>query len=554
MGKIMIRLVWFFRDFFSRQGVDMPQLIAIVETKLKMDERRVYMNWKQQQQKENRNQLRIILLTFLLYGIFIGAMMYFVDSLLLSMIVALGFVLFMMSMTLVTDFSSVLLDTTDNQIILPKPVSSKTFFMARLVHIVIYILQFSLALGIAPMIICFYKYGALTGIVFLIVFFLIVLSSVFFTYLLYLLLMRFVSMAKIREVITYFQIVMALIFLAGFQLLPRLVGAEIFKTEFTLHWYSFLLPPIWMAYTVDAINGFHFDFLHIIMILLAFGVPVLFFFVLIRYLAPSFSRKLGGMDAVASENVQTMAKPIRRPLSTYFSGWMTKNNIEKSSFEFTWKMTSRDKTFRLQFYPSLGYTVVISIIFLFRGSQGPFQLHLSQLAETSNYLWLIYLPVLTVAASLNLVGYNDQYQASWIYYSMPLSQPGYVLSGAAKALFVKYFLTIYTLLLAFALFVWGPMVIPDFVLGICNDALMYLVTAYVARHYLPFSRQPRVQQQSGKFIQVILQLLVIGVLVAIHFLVLHLPYVKYILMPISVAACWLLLTNLQQLAWNKIST
>ncbi len=549
----MIRIVWFFRGFFSRQGVDMPQLIAIVETKLKMDERRVYMNWKQQQQRENRNHLRIILLTFLVYGVFIAATMFIVDSLLLSMIVALGFVLFMMSMTLVTDFSSVLLDTTDNQIILPKPVSSKTFFMARLVHIIIYILQFSLALGILPIIACFYKYGPLTGIIFLITFFLIVLSSVFFTYLLYLLLMRFVSMAKIREVITYFQIVMALVFLAGFQLLPRMMGADIFKTEFVLHWYSFLLPPIWMAYTIDAFHSFNFDGLHLLMILLALGIPVLFYFILIWYLAPSFSQKLGGMDTASSEDVAVPGKPYKRPLSTYFSGWMTKNNIEKSSFEMTWKMTSRDKTFRLQFYPSLGYTVVISVIFLFRGSHGPFQLHLSELAETSNYLWLIYIPVLSMSASLNLVGYNDQYQAAWIYYSLPLSQPGFVLSGAAKALFVKYFLAIYVLLFVFALYIWGPVLIPDFILGLCNDALMYLVTAYVARHYLPFSRQPRVQQQGGKFIQVILQMLVIGVLVAIHYLVLHLPYVKYILMPISVAACWLLLTNLQQIAWKKIS-
>ena len=57
------------------------------------------------------------------------------------------YIIFMMAMTLVTDFATVLLDTTDNQVILPRPVSSKTLFMARLVHILLYLLQFTIALS-----------------------------------------------------------------------------------------------------------------------------------------------------------------------------------------------------------------------------------------------------------------------------------------------------------------------------------------------------------------------------------------------------------------------
>jgi hypothetical protein len=51
--------------------------------------------------------------------------------------------------------------------------------------------------------------------------------------------------------------------------------------------------------------------------------------------------------------------------------------------------------------------------------------------------------------------------------------------------------------------------------------------ANLSKHYLPFSMQPNVQQQSGKFINVIILFILIGILldfiglVAISFCTLH---------------------------------
>ncbi len=59
MAKIILKAVLFFTKLLVKQGVDFEKLKIIVETKLLMDRRRVYMNWRPGQQKENILRLHL---------------------------------------------------------------------------------------------------------------------------------------------------------------------------------------------------------------------------------------------------------------------------------------------------------------------------------------------------------------------------------------------------------------------------------------------------------------------------------------------------------------
>src|SRR5690349_20175806 len=104
-----------------------------------MDNRRSTVNWrrKQQVQGEKSNQMRVVLFSYGILGGFIAVFIVRVPFV-LALIIFHAYLLFMMAMTLITDFSSVLLDTADTLVILPKPVNSRTLFMSRFVHIFIY--------------------------------------------------------------------------------------------------------------------------------------------------------------------------------------------------------------------------------------------------------------------------------------------------------------------------------------------------------------------------------------------------------------------------------
>ncbi len=553
MDKLILKFVLFCSKILIRQGVDFERLKIIAETKVLMDRRRVYMNWKQNQQKENSNPLLMTLIIYAFFGLFIGIMVFTLDSLVLNMVFVHGYVLFMMAMTMITDFSSVLLDTTDNQIILPKPVNSKTLFVARLVHILVYLLQFTIALAIFPIIFIFIKFGILTGIASIGTILLTVAFAVFITFLLYALILRFGNEEKIKDIVGYFQIFMTIFFAVGFQVIPRLINLDQLTANFQLHWYSYFLPPVWMALTLEAVNQFNFDSIHLIMIFCAVVLPVFTFWLMIKYLAPSFAGKLASMnsDSGDKKNVSDtthQSASISEKLSPVFCSSKT----ERGSFETVWKITGRDKGFKMQFYPSLAYIFIFIFIFVFKSGENAITLW-NSLSTTKMFLFFIYMPMFSIAGSMAFITTNENFQASWIYQSTPVAKPGHLISGGLKTIVVKFFMIIYLIMFAFALYVWGISIADDFILGFFNNMLLFLLMTNLSDHYLPFSRQLNTKQQTGKFVQTLLQMLLIAALVGLHYLVTGNNWLPLVILPFSAAGCYLLLKRIQNFDWLKIS-
>lgn len=553
MDKLLLKFVHLFDVFFRAQGVDTNRMYAIVETKLKMDQRRVKMNWKQnQQQQESKNHLNAILITYALFGILVGATVFFLPSFITAMIIIHSYIIFMMAMTLITDFSTVLLDTTDNQVLLPRPVSSRTLFMARMIHILLYLLQFTIALSLMPVIFTFVKYGPGAGFGMCVTTILGVLLAVCLTYLLYLLMLRFSNEQKLKEFVTYFQIAMTVTFTVGFQIVARLSDFRFIETDFKIQWYSYLLPPVWMAMTLDALRTLNFDSVHLIMILLAIAVPIILFWILNRYLAPVFAQKIAAINNDNYTPTNTVAKNPSKNLSAVLSSVFARGVTERAAFQFVWKMTSRDKNFKLQFYPGMAYIVLFVFIFLFGGGTDIDE-KWDNLPTTQRYLALIYVGLLSVTGSISIYTFNENFLASWIYHSVPITNPGRIIVGGIKSLFVKYFLPVYILLFGFGFYVWGVEVIDDFIFGLFNNALCFLAIAASSKYFLPFSRQPNTQQQTGKFLIVILQMLIMGVLIGLHYFVSKNLWLMYGVEIVIVIAGWLVLRYLQKLPWYKIS-
>ena len=555
MDKLILRFVLFIAKTFLKKDVDFEKLKIIAETKLIMDRRRVRVTMKKQNNKEPNNQLVITLIVYAVMGMLIGMLIFSLQEIVMSMTIIHSYVLFMMAMTLITDFSSVLLDTTDNQIILPRPVNSKTFFVSRLVHILVYLLQFTLALALFPIIFIFIAYGILVGLASIITILLTVMFAVFITYLLYGLILKVSSEERIKDIISGFQIVMTIIFAVGFQIVPRFLNIENLKITMPIHWYTYLLPPMWMANALQAVQQLKVDGPHLIMILLAVALPIFTFYIMIKFLAPSFAKKIAAMGnaGVQKEIILDKTGQAKKGLSEKIAPLICNNKTEQAGFEMAWKMTGRDKGFKLQFYPSLAYILVFFFVIVFNRGDNISQTW-SGLSASKSFLWCIYLPMFTISAAISLLAFNENYAASWVYISRPLKLPGSLISGALKMLLVKFFAPIIIILFGFAYYVWGNKIIDDFVLGIFNNMLVFLVISHVGKSYLPFSMQPNVNQQTGKFIQVILQMIIIALLVGLHYLALKVWWLVALLVPFSAMGCYLLFRTVQNYSWQKISS
>lgn len=550
MDKWLLKLVRLCNGLFRRQGIDTDRMYAIVETKLMMDKRRVYMNWRPNQQQETRNHLTVVLLIYGFFGVFAGMTVLFLPFL-AGMTVVHTYFVFMMAMTLITDFSTVLLDTADNQILLPRPVNSRTFFMARAIHILLYLLQFTFALAVLPAIFTFLKYGILTGLGFCVTTLLSILVAVFFTYFLYMLVLRFGSEEKIRDIVTFFQVGMTILFAVGTQLLPRIIDMSA-VAEFEIHWYSWFLPPVWMAVMLEGIHTLTFDSVHLGITAAALFIPVLLFWLMNKYFAPAFTRKLAAMNTDGARPAGPVTRKRNDGFVTVLSRIFSRQPVEKGAFEFTWKMTARDKSFKLQFYPGMAYIAFFIFVVIFKSGRN-FEEQWASLPATGKYLPLIYMPLLSVSGGIIISAFNENFQASWIYYSTPVAHPGEIILGSLKALFIKFFIPVYLLLFAFCLYVWGIPVIDDFVFGLLSNASCFLAIAFFSQHYLPFSRPPGVKQQTGRFANVFLQLFLIAALVGVHYLVEGNTWIMYAMGILVMLTGWSLLKSLKRVPWQKIS-
>jgi ABC-2 type transport system permease protein len=157
MDKIFLRFVTLLNPILKKTGVDTDQLHIILKVKLLMDERRPKTAFAAKRNTSNnntgkvQNPILVSVMTVIL-GLLIGAILFLSKAPYVAQ--TLYFIVFMvmMSLTLISDFTSVLIDPRDQFILLPRPVNDRTVAVARILHISIYITRLALLQGIGGII------------------------------------------------------------------------------------------------------------------------------------------------------------------------------------------------------------------------------------------------------------------------------------------------------------------------------------------------------------------------------------------------------------------
>jgi hypothetical protein len=120
--------------------------------------------------------------------------------------------------------------------------------------------------------------------------------------------------------------------------------------------WLWLMPVYWFGKAWVFLYSWTFEADLIIGLVLIFTLPVRGIWVMIRYLAPAFFRKLSLIQA----NAGVEKKPTKQTQSSVSSnkGLMkqiasvfTKKGVEQESFLFTWKMMARSREFKMKVYP-----------------------------------------------------------------------------------------------------------------------------------------------------------------------------------------------------------
>lgn len=555
MTDIILKILDSFKWFFRSLGVDYEKFRILLWVKLTVDNRQEKSMVQRKGKKEMSNSMFRVTIIYAFMGIFLGLFVLAVQSAFTSMVLVFSMVMVMTAVALISDFTSVLLDTTDNAILMPRPIDSRTMATTRITHIVIYILMITLALTTVSIVIGTIKFGPQFTIVFIIALFFAVLFVVFLANVFYLLLMKISSEDHFRDIILYFQILMAAFAMGSYQLLPRLIEMDALE-GFTLpiRWWTYLIPPAWAAAPIDiAVNG-DFSFAKIVMSLTGLFIPIISVYVVIKYLAPSFSQALSRMDTAGQSTEKMLVSAQKKGrFHTFLSRIFTTSSAERSVFQLSWKLSSRDRKFKLRTYPTFGYMMIIAFILSVYQGEGSLLENIQNLPSTGKYLIFLYLGCIVIPIVVLQQRFSDLYESSWIYYSFPFTSPGVIQMGSLKAMVVKYGLSVFIPLSLFVVLVWGPRVIDDIILAFLNMIIASVAIGFMVRRDLPFSRKASSAAESQKGMTGVLLFLLPASLGGVHYVLTRLPYTVPAALIFALGIAYLAINLYGKTTWEMIS-
>ncbi len=541
----------------------MQHLEAILTVKLIMDDRRPSSFHQMRKQQNNKKEISNATLWGMLSSLFMGLfyLMVFTMSDDYTTNLTLFFTLFvvLLSLTLITDFTSVLLDVRDNFIILPKPVNDRTFVLSRLLHIIIHISKMVLPLSIPTAIFITVQKGFHGLLLFTPLVVLITLFTVFLINAFYLLVLKITTPEKFKNIISYIQIAFAIGIYAGWQVLPRMIAKS--NGDFNISKYKWikLLPTFWFANAWNSLYTLSFNSTSIVCILLAVLTPIVSLWVVIKYFAPSFNQKLTLITSGSAETNQpklTKENFSKKNYSEWWAKMITKSGTERMGFLFTWKMMMRSRDFKMKVYPGIGYMIVIIFMMLFREKKVSLsEMSAAIASQTSSgrifILLIIYFSSLMILTALGGIVMSDKYKAAWIYFITPISKPGEIIAGSIKAVTVMFFFPLATVALLASTGFIGFSVIPNMILAISNQLFIITIMSMSSVKYLPFSTTI----YKPNFLSVIknfLMMIIGGSVGVIHFFIYPHTWLVLVLIPISLAATYFLFSTIGKYSWGKI--
>lgn len=539
-----LQVLDFFQWIFTKQGIDYRVLRKILQVKLTMDGIRVPTVFNQSKKKEKEDNNRFIksLWIYALYGLFLVPFMLMGDNYLFQMSLTFGVLMFIIMTSMISDFSSVLLDVRDRNIIHTKPVDKRTISLAKTLHICIYLFFLTAAIAAIPLAVSIFSHGPLFALLFLGEIILMDFLIVVITAILYFAILRFFDGEKLKDIINYVQIGLSIGLAVGYQFVARSFELVDLGVVFTPAWWQFLIPPVWFAAPFQLFLQGESSLYIIAFTVLAFTVPVIAL-VIYSKIMPAFEQNLQKLSSHSGKDKKAAKKYFNLEAEI-----VCRNREERAFYRFARSMIKTERDFKLKVYPSLGFSLIFPFIFIFN----QLQMESFESIRESKWYLSLYLSVMMIPNILMMLKYSGRHKGAWVYRTAPVELLRSVYTGTIKAFVVRLFMPVYILLSVIFISIFGFRIIED-ILVIFLSSILYIIIGFsLIKGSLPFSESFEAAQDSAGW-KLIPFFLLIGVFLGIHFLFTLLSYGTYIylvILLIVVVVSWRLAFKT---SWNDIN-
>ncbi|HSC52996.1 MAG TPA: hypothetical protein VLC98_05235 [Phnomibacter sp.] len=563
INRALLSIVMLPAALYRKSGANTQQVRSILLYKLMMDDRRPsglqLSKTRADKAPISGSSFRTVFVSAIM-GCFYVFPFFITNDALTTFTIYYTMFIVMLALTLITDFTSVLIDVRDNFIILPKPVSDASFVIARILHITAHVLKIMLPMSVPGLIATGIKYGWLSTIPFLAMVFPAVAFTIFLINAIYLLVLKLSTPEKFKSILSYIQIGFVILVYGSYQILPRMVSSVIDASSIIgYHPLLLVVPPYWFAATMQQLILTKNELVVWIAMALSLLMPVIGMIAVVRFFAPTFNQKL---SMIASGSVaDTPGKKhnsrwSKQSYSQWLSTIISRNRLERHAFLFSWKMMLRNRDFKLKVYPGFGYIIVIIVASMLRSKSNTNLFELLRLdsphASSMAVLAVLYLPGLTSMGAYAQTLYTENSKAGWIFHTSALQQPGRLIAGSAKAVLAQLQMPMLLLFSIVLFIINGWVMVPHILLAFFNLALMLTVTVLLGNRHLPWTMPVNKSNQGTTVIKTLLNMLLLVVLAGVHALLIKLPYGIWMILPISILACWFCFKSITNLRWHQV--
>lgn len=476
------------RFFYEKMGVNYPMMRKILQVKMTLDERRrPTIMMKEENKEEEKNLFRKSLWMYGMMGLVVMIFLFPNYSLFFKMNMIYGMLVFMVMTIMISDFSSVLLDTKEKGILLTRPIDVRTINAAKVTHILMYLLTITMIIATPTLIVGSMKYGLIFPGILLIQLLVIPGLILLFTSLLYFLILSFFSGEKLKDIINYFQIFLTIFMIIVYQLIGNVFQVLDYNITFTPKWWSYFIPSTWFAAPFSLILEGQNEAYYLVSTMMGIIVPLLIAILYFKKVAPFFEEKLQKLNENSSKINRALER--RERLQERIARVLCWDPMERVFFRFAKNILAHERNLKLKLYPNLALAAIMPLIFLVRSFS-----HVNSLEEMleavsgGKYYLIIYLSIALLVTNLPMLSTGEGYRAAWIYKVLPVEDFSVIYKGALKAFIVKLILPLYIFMATIFLLLYGFEIMGDILLMFFNLVFAILLIFYCFVKSLPFSQ------------------------------------------------------------------
>ncbi|MGI2328357.1 hypothetical protein [Planococcus sp. YIM B11945] len=518
-----------FKKGIAAMGIDYVALEKILQIKLTMDERRVPTIFNEGKVKKDGNQFLKSLWIYGLYGLILLPFILIGGNYIFQMSIVFGMIFFILLTSMISDFSSVLLDMRDKNILQTKPIDAKTISAAKIVHILIYMVFVTGAFSALPLLAGLLKQGMVFALILLFELIFVMLFVIVLTSLLYVFVLRFFDGERLKDVINYVQIGLSVGVFLGYQLLARTFDLIDLDFAYAFSWWHLFMPPIWFAAPFEWLLNRNASRPILLLSLLAILVPLLSILAYVRMM-PAFERNL--------EKLLSDTRKRKKRVNIFdevLGKFMCPNKEERLFFLFSALMMKQEREFKLKVYPTLGISLVFPFIFLINGGSGETGLDV----VSENLFFYIYFCNLMIPHVIHMLKFSGNYKGSWLFKAAPIPQVSLAYSGALKAFLAKLYLPVLLVVSAAFLWIFGASVLVDLAVVLLAGVVQTLITyKMINDEEFPFSKSFEFAQESGMGTLMLLNIITGGLALA-HWIAIGYTYGIYFYLVLLMAAVFI---------------